>query len=202
MNAFVYLVLQFRYASCLDWLLMLLGTVAAMLHGAAFPVAMNVFGDIANAFVQYDISRGIANTFTVGCPSLGSSILITNFSGIVGGDDYVCDTQHMFVDQITNAECNFTVASVQVVLFGNRADLSPCFDNGSFIDEINFQVYIFIGIAAAALLVATFQVWFYQTAAERQLHRIRLSFYRSMLRQDMAWFDANPAGELASRMSR
>ena len=44
-------------------------------------------------------------------------------------------------------------------------------------------------------------MFFYQTACERQLYKIRLNYYRAILRQDIGWFDGNPSGELASRLS-
>ena len=50
-------------------------------------------------------------------------------------------------------------------------------------------------------LASYIQVFFYQTACERQLYKIRLYYYRAILRQDIGWFDSNPSGELASRLS-
>ena len=176
---------------------MFLGTIAAILLGSSLPIAMNVFGDITNAFVQYDASRTIATSPEILCPT-SLIITITNFSSIVGGDEFTCGTMFTFTDPPSSTTCNFTIDTIQTAIFGSS---STCLDNRSFIDEINFQVYIFIGIALAAWLVGSIQMWFYQSAAEHQLHKIRLRLYGSMLKQDIAWFDANPTGKLASRIS-
>ncbi|XP_028607313.2 ATP-dependent translocase ABCB1 isoform X1 [Podarcis muralis] len=43
---------MFRYADCLDKLLMILGTVMSALHGASLPLMMIVFGDMTDSFVN------------------------------------------------------------------------------------------------------------------------------------------------------
>ncbi|KAM6411604.1 ATP-dependent translocase ABCB1-like isoform 2-T7 [Pluvialis apricaria] len=50
----------FRYSSWLDKLLMILGTLLAIAHGSSLPVAMIIFGDVTDSFVNF----GDAN-FTV-----------------------------------------------------------------------------------------------------------------------------------------
>ncbi|NXF94574.1 MDR1 protein, partial [Eubucco bourcierii] len=42
---------QFRYASWTDTLLMLLGTLLAVVHGSSLPIAMIIFGDMTDSFV-------------------------------------------------------------------------------------------------------------------------------------------------------
>ncbi|TRZ24974.1 hypothetical protein HGM15179_002195 [Zosterops borbonicus] len=41
----------FRYSSCSDKLLMILGTVMAVAHGSSLPIAMIIFGDMTDSFV-------------------------------------------------------------------------------------------------------------------------------------------------------
>lgn len=43
----------FAYADALDWLLMVVGSIAAAVHGAALPVYLYVLGRIINLFGQY-----------------------------------------------------------------------------------------------------------------------------------------------------
>ncbi|NXX42987.1 MDR1 protein, partial [Tricholaema leucomelas] len=42
---------QFRYASWTDTLLMVLGTLLAVVHGSSLPIAMIIFGDMTDSFV-------------------------------------------------------------------------------------------------------------------------------------------------------
>lgn len=43
----------FAYADALDWTLMILGSVAAAIHGAALPLYLYVLGRIINLFGSY-----------------------------------------------------------------------------------------------------------------------------------------------------
>lgn len=76
-----------------------------------------------------------------------------------------------------------------------------CFNSDDFTQLIVTQCYIYVGIATAILIVSGLQSLLFQSVAERQIHLIRQKFYRAILRQDIGWFDANPSGELSSRLS-
>ena len=199
---------QFSYATWLDLFLILLGSICAILHGAAFPISMNVFGDIANSFVSHDSSRNLVQFSVAPCPRFNASSLtrnspiINNFSSLVGGNNVVnCSASFTYTNPtLPLLTCeDFTLDEVLNEIFGSQ---TICLSNTLFIDEVNRSIFIFLGIAAGALLVAVAEVWFFQTAAERQVHRIRLRYYKAILRQDIAWFDSNPTGELASRLSK
>ena len=186
---------------------MLLGTIGAIFHGVAFPISMNIFGDIANAFIDHDASRELVQLSTVPCPGFNATSLtrnspIFNFSTLVGGSESInCTGTFTFMNLfLPGATCaDFTL---EEVLKDTVSAQTTCLDNGLFINEVNSQIYIFLGVAFGALLFAIAEVWFFQTAAERQVHRIRLRYYRAILRQDIAWFDTNPTGEVASRLSK
>ena len=45
------------------------------------------------------------------------------------------------------------------------------------------------------------QVSGWMTACERQIFKMRRAFFKSILRQDMGWFDSNPSGELTTRLT-
>uniref|UniRef100_F7E6I5 ATP binding cassette subfamily B member 1 n=1 Tax=Ornithorhynchus anatinus TaxID=9258 RepID=F7E6I5_ORNAN len=55
---------MFRYSSCLDKLYMCLGTLAAMIHGAALPSMMLIFGEMTDSFV--DFGKLGNNSFPIG----------------------------------------------------------------------------------------------------------------------------------------
>ena len=65
-RSFIPLPLQFRYATLFDWLLMLLGSLLAVCHGVALPMLMLVFGDLTNAFINFEISQQLASEFSNG----------------------------------------------------------------------------------------------------------------------------------------
>ena len=177
--------------------MMLVGFIAAFLHGAAFPIAMNVFGDITNLFVNHDITRQVASFGNILCPN-STLPIIFNLTNLTGGQAD-CSETFMYTDPVFGPCTDFMLQDVITDGFGTQA---TCQDNTSFIDEINIQVYAFIAIAVAAFIFAWIHVWLFQTAAERQTHRIRLTYYQTILKQEIGWFDVNSTGELATRLSK
>ena len=91
--------------------------------------------------------------------------------------------------------------------FNEFSTEARCLSTNDFIygegglDGILWQIYIFIIIAGAVLIAAYIQISFIQTACERQIQKIRLNYYRAVLRQDIGWFDVNPSGEVSSRLN-
>ena len=178
--------MQFRYATCFDYILILLGTIAALAHGTALPLLLLFFGDLTNIFFSQ------------------SATLTT------------IDLLEQFMPNLTDIDCNSTFnASVPPLSFFNFSDTvvtitdiiqlnftqGMCLLNADFIREIDKQTFAFLGIGAAVFILAYIQISFFQTAAERQVYKIRLRYYRAVLRQDIAWFDVNPTGEVSTRLS-
>ena len=69
------------------------------------------------------------------------------------------------------------------------------------VDGIFWQLGLYGIITVATFITAFFQISTMQLACERQVHKIRLAYYRSVLHQDIGWFDLNPSGELTSRLN-
>ncbi|XP_045876922.1 ATP-binding cassette sub-family B member 5 [Meles meles] len=67
-------------------------------------------------------------------------------------------------------------------------------------DMIKLTLY-YIGIGVAALVFGYMQISFWVMTAARQTKRIRKQFFRSVLAQDMKWFDGCDIGEFNTRMT-
>ena len=164
---------------------MLFGAIAAVAHGAALPLLLLFFGDLTNIFFSQSatiaiidlLERVVDNTTSINCSSTFdlSNVPIPGF--------------------------NFTTPVTITDIIQVNFTQGMCLLNDGFIGEINRQTYAFLGIGAAVFLVAYIQISFFQTAAERQIYKIRLKYYRAVIRQNIAWFDANPTGEVATRLS-
>lgn len=165
--------MQFRYATWFDLLLLLFGAIAAIAHGAALPLLMFYFGDLVNTFISESITAQLIPVLQPMVPN-----------------DTVIDCSTLFNNTLTITDIiqmNFTEGM--------------CLIGSDFINEINIQIFAFVGIGVGTFIAAYVQITFVQTAAERQIYKIRLKYYQSVLRQDIAWFDANPTGEIATRLS-
>lgn len=69
------------------------------------------------------------------------------------------------------------------------------------VDGIFWELYIYVMISVATFVLAFLQISTMQLACERQIYKIRLAYYRAVLRQDIGWFDLNASGELTSRLN-
>ena len=100
--------------------------------------------------------------------------------------------------------CDLNKSSLATIIaqnFSTTENALSCVDEERLVFVVNQSVYSFVGLSLGTFLVSLVQIFFYQTACERQLYKIRIYYYRAILRQDIGWFDSNPSGELASRLS-
>ncbi|XP_078466381.1 ATP-dependent translocase ABCB1-like isoform X1 [Lampetra planeri] len=65
-------------------------------------------------------------------------------------------------------------------------------------DKMTEYAYSFMGGGAAVMVLGTVQVACWAAAGARQAQRVRRLLFRSILRQDAAWFDSSQAGELGN----
>ena len=162
---------------------MLLGSIAAILHGAALPALLLIFGIVLTAFTNHFISQ----------------LFISLTDGTVN-----CSASNFGVTVVSTPDCTLNITSVttyEEIIQSCYSTQRECLTNDNFLQIINTQVYIFIGIAAGVFIAATLQIMLYQFAAERQVYKIRLLFYRAILRQNIGWFDTNPSVDIASRLT-
>ncbi|XP_076472510.1 ATP-dependent translocase ABCB1-like isoform X2 [Babylonia areolata] len=136
----------FSFATCLDKILMVMGSVTAMGVGAGSPLMAMVFGNMVNDFIN------------------GRNGTHLSFSSP--------NTTH---PQNTS---NFDFESTM---------------------KENVFYFCYIGVGSFSLCILQMVGWV--TASERQVFKIRKAFFKAILRQDMAWFDTNTAGELNTRLS-
>ena len=176
---------------------MALGSILAVCHGVALPLLMLVFGDLTNAFIDREISQQLSNNFSNG--TIDCLLPFPSFSYNLTVSEFVAMTTNS-----SGFECTYVITPSSTLgeFISNCIQTQGrCLNNSEFISTINVQVFYFIGIAVAVFIAAYFQISLFQTACERQVHKIRLFYYRAILRQEIGWFDANPGGELSSRLS-
>ena len=171
---------------------MLIGSLLSMVHGSAFPVVTFITGRITDAFVNRVASQTFADPSTSVALQCLTSI---NFT----------DSVDAVVSTIANGTVNCSASAFNVsledLLHSCFSDNGRCLTNDDFLDNVNNLIYGFVAISFASLIAGFTQISFFQIACERQVKKIRLTYYRSVLRQNIGWFDANPSGELSSRLS-
>ncbi|CAH3192815.1 unnamed protein product [Porites evermanni] len=126
----------FRFSDKLDVVLLTLGTLAAVAHGAAIPVQFLIFGDLIDSFIEF--------------------------------------------------------AQAQTGNATQTYDL-----NGEMTKFALYYVYL----AAGNFVVAYGQMAFWSLTATRQVKKMRLALFSSILKQDIGWFDTSEPGELNNRFT-
>lgn len=163
---------------------MLLGFLCAVAHGTALPLLMLYFGFLTDGFISQEISSTAAQ----------------NISNLTGLSNINCSS----VFNLTVGNLTFVDTTITSVL---RSSLDPALENfeclldAEFISEINIIVLAFVGIAGGVMILSALQIATFQFTAERQVYKIRIRYYRAIMRQEIAWFDANPTGALVNRLS-
>ena len=80
--------------------------------------------------------------------------------------------------------------------------LGKCDNNivEGFEDAMARAAYSFTGVGFGTMIANYLYVSMLLIAAERQTRRMREHFFRSIMQQEIGWFDTNDSGELATRL--
>jgi ATP-binding cassette, subfamily B (MDR/TAP), member 1 len=86
------------------------------------------------------------------------------------------------------------------VIFGRMLDnLNEGLDELQ--QSVNQVAVIFAIMAAGALIIGTLQVYCWSTFGERQTQKMREAYVRSILSQEVGWFDLNGAAEQSTKVA-
>ena len=110
-------------------------------------------------------------------------------------DGFVCFAS---VDNATIAAANTSSCLANRVNTSCDGDLldPTLFEDRLATVALRFAIIGFGAFVAAYVYVTTLLV-----AAERQTRRMREALFRSIMRQEMAWFQTNDSGQLATRLT-
>ena len=165
---------------------MAVGAFTGIVHGVSLPLLMLVWGELINVFIYQEQSSGTSECLNVSRSC--SNVFIAANSSV---EILPCGVNATLFNGLTLRE------SVEEI-FGST---SKCLTDNEFEDEVFLYCIYFSIMGVVVLVFGYIQITFFQMACERQVRKIRLLFYRSVLRQNIGWFDSNPSGDLASRLN-
>lgn len=70
----------------------------------------------------------------------------------------------------------------------------------NFEHDVNGRIMMSVYMGIGLFITATIQVMCFLVASENIMHRLRSEFFRSILRQDISWFDKNNTGTLSPKL--
>ncbi|KAK1876716.1 Bile salt export pump [Dissostichus eleginoides] len=162
----------FRYASCNEVLMMVMGSVCAVLHGSAQPLMLLVFGMLTDTFIEYDIELNELKDERKVC--VNNTIQWKNYTAFSGMN-----------------QSEWAIMNNKTITCG-ILDIEY--------EMTNFALY-YVGIGAAVFVLGYFQISLWVTSAARQIQLIRNLYFRQVMRMEIGWFDCTSVGELNTRMS-
>ena len=157
--------------------MIILGTLMAIMAGMALPGHMLLFGLVINEFVYHGIARNL--TLERMANSTLNLTLPQTFEG-------------HFCSNTTGGNILLNV----IPYLNNPNDL-----RATLLQQIGQFALYYVAIASAVLVAIFLATVFWNASAYRQTRRMRLAFYRSILRQNIGWFDVTEANELSTRLA-
>uniref|UniRef100_A0A914DYJ7 Uncharacterized protein n=1 Tax=Acrobeloides nanus TaxID=290746 RepID=A0A914DYJ7_9BILA len=143
-----------RYANSFDFILILIGSLVAIVTGLGMPFLSIIMGSMSQSFINA--------TMFINCDSMNDSIYRDNSGKVV-----------------------FNCLDYSLPKFSH--DIMP---------QILYSVYM----GVALFLSAAIQVTCFLVAGENMMHRMRMAFFKSILRQDIPWYDKNQSGTLSTKL--
>uniref|UniRef100_A0A914VZ75 Uncharacterized protein n=1 Tax=Plectus sambesii TaxID=2011161 RepID=A0A914VZ75_9BILA len=168
----------FRYSSPCDKVLLIIGTLVAIVTGAGFPFFAILMGNMTDSFIKatmlQDMSKHTGTmppTTTIGTTTMTLSTNTSATKGFCANDSAAY--KNLDIDNYT-------------------------WDTYS--DEVIKYCLYYTALGTAVFTAATIQVCCFLVACENQINTIRRRFFKAVLHQDIAWFDKNQSGTLTTKL--
>ncbi|XP_077368635.1 bile salt export pump-like isoform X2 [Festucalex cinctus] len=173
----------FRFATCKEVLMMVVGSICAVLHGSAQPLMLLVFGLLTDTFIEYDIELNELSDERKECVN-NTIQWKKNYTDTFEG-----------INQSHWSPVNFSEWETLVPLKGRSCGIL----------DIEYEMtqfaFYYVGIGAAVFILGYFQISLWVTAAAKQIQLIRKIYFSKVMRMEIGWFDCTSVGELNTRMS-
>ncbi|CAD5117027.1 DgyrCDS5856 [Dimorphilus gyrociliatus] len=163
-----------RYSNCSDIALMMLGLVCAIIHGAGLPGVLFIMGKATDGFVNSGRYKSLLNDLDYNKYNVTKDEALNNktiLHHIIGRENLT--TQY---NTYKNAHENL-------------------------LDDMRKYSSYYAIIALAIFIIGTIQNFSWKATSQRQSFKIRNLLFKSILKQNMGWFDTQEIGEINTRLT-
>ncbi|XP_039997875.1 bile salt export pump-like isoform X2 [Xiphias gladius] len=169
----------FRFATGSEVLMMVAGSLCAVLHGSAQPLMLLVFGLLTDTFIEYDIELNELSDDRKECVN-NTIQWRKNYTATLQPDwSLMNNSTWEMLTPLQGRQCGILDVEYEMTKFA----------------------FYYVGIGAAVFLLGYFQISLWVTAAARQIQLIRKKYFSKVMRMEIGWFDCTSVGELNTRMS-
>ena len=182
---------------------MCIGILCSIVMGAFLPALMALMGKMTNVFINYEFMKAISEM-----AANDTTGIIHTICNITDNDKFYDTLNDAFRDQMKN----MTLDKVYIRLNMNKHEFidqmrqTLCFNATTFVeifksDAAKFSGYM--GLVGVLTLICSYvMVACLSSSAYNQAHRIKVKFFRSVLHQDITWFDTKTSGDFATKINR
>ncbi|CAF1425636.1 unnamed protein product [Adineta ricciae] len=161
----------FRYVTLIDVLYILFATIAALGNGIAMPMLLLISGNLLNTFTNR----------TIQLCSLNFTMLSKDYCPL--GVELTSINFYQ-----TFSVCNLTA-------------LNLTNSNSDFKSETQKETLSLVIIGFSSIVLSYIQATFWRMLAERQTQIIRRTLFRSILKEEVVFFDKHKTGELNTHLT-
>ena len=188
--------LQFRFANTRDRFMILVGVVTGILSGLALPGHNLMLGEVINEFTYFTLATEEVRPRVISFVNNGT---LNTMNLTV--DDILCNRRRTreTLDMFSSNGTDVYFCSLGDI-FENILDYT-CDPQDKLITSVSIFSYIYLAMAVGLLVTAFVSNALLNLSAYRQTHRMRLAFYRSVLNQEIGWFDVTESRALNIRLA-
>lgn len=194
----------FRYASREDLILLFTANIFILYSSFNIPLVNIVYGLMMREMNDYVARRALFTGDGVGTGGGAYTLLADQSSNV---SYYSTFDPQPAINQSSPLMANNS-SSISIGTDSNHSQVSPLNFNGTFHDaqEIfinnSYNLCMIVIMFGLTRFVALYlALLFFSRAASNQAKRVKALFFRSLLRQEVAWFERNRTGDFAIRIT-
>lgn len=192
----------FGYSSTFDKLLITIGAIFALLIGSGLPALMIFMGKLTDTFINYEFYKSF--TYFPNATNFYYDKLMgkndTEFFDIVSNEFHSLNNDFNLTTIMIRLKLSLHefVVRLNATTFWNS---TPFNFKDDFISESNVWSIYMMATGVAFLICGYVMVSTFSTAANNQANHIRIMFFRSILKQDITWYDTKTSGDFATKVT-
>ena len=176
--------------------MMIAGYFLSIVNGITISPHIVLFGEIVNAFLYHFTTTRTSESVNASFSTyVQASLHSLNMTCDELAQDYNASRQ-IFKGATSNSSIILCGLTNRVV--SKNAILFACDPNARLQSEIRWFSLYYVFLGGVALVAGFFSVLCWNISAHRQTRRIRKILYRSILQQEIGWFDFNSATDLST----
>lgn len=182
---------------------MCIGILCSIVMGAFLPALMTLMGKMTNVFINYEFMKTISES-----AANDTTGMITFICSITDEKEFYEELDGIFRAKFKNTTLKsvYTRLNMDEHEFIHQINQTLCLNATTFVEIFKSDAAKFsgfMGMTGVLTFICSYvMVACLSSSAYNQAHRIKMKFFRSVLHQDITWFDTKTSGDFATKINR